>query len=86
MTVTDTQFRKYVERNRGVESDGVTVVPESNELMRGSYVMIDPLGRFYDNVTGRHRYSRRILEVGIEAALGDVVVDTGRFVERGGRY
>lgn len=75
-----------MERNRGVESDGVTVVPESNELMRGSYVMIDPLGRFYDNVTGRHRYSRRILEVGIEAALGDVVVDTGRFVERGGRY
>ena len=41
-------------------------MPESNELMRGSYVMVDPAGRFFDNVEGGHTYSRPILEVGVE--------------------
>ena len=54
--------------------------------MTGSYVMVDPLGRFYDNTLGRHRYSSPILDVGVSAALGDVAVYPGRFEERGGVY
>ena len=84
--ISDAEFWGYAERNRGVERDGIAVVPESNELMTGSYVMIDPEGRFYDNATGRHRYSKPILEAGVDAALNEVAVDTDRFLERGGRY
>ena len=86
MTVSADEFERYAERNRAVETRGIVVVPESNELMTGSYVMVDPLGRFYDNTTGRHRYSRPILDAGVSAALGDVAVYADRFKERGGVY
>ena len=86
LAVSDGQFREYVERNRAVEKHGIKVVPENNELMTGSYVMVDPLGRFFDNTKGEHTYSRPILEVGIDNALGEVEIYPERFAERGGRY
>ena len=83
--VTRTQFDAYVERNRHVY--GTVVVPEDNNMMTGSYVMIDPLGHFYDNVNGTYRYSRRpILQAGVEEALQDVRTDLEKFAKRGGRY
>ena len=84
--ITPEQFASYVARNRRVEELGVVVVPEDNELMTGSYVMVDPAGRFFDNTTGAHVYSRPIIEVGVEAALRDVSVDPAQFRLRGGLY
>ena len=86
LTVTAEQFERYVERNREVERDGIAVIAESNDAMTGSYVMVDPAGRFFDNTAGCHTYSRPILEVGVESALEDIVVDAQRFLNRGGRY
>ena len=84
--ITREEFWEYVERNRTVEAYGVRLVPEDNELMTGSYVMVDPAGRFFDNTKGRHTYSQPILEAGVEAALAQVSVDVERFNRRGGRY
>ena len=84
--ISTDQFEAYVQRNRTVENDGISVVPENNELMMESYVMIDPAGRFFDNAQGTYTYSRPILEVGVEAALDDILIDTERFHERGGKY
>ena len=84
--ITSEQFVDYVARNRRVEALGVAVVPESNDLMTGSYVMVDPAGRFFDNVAGIHLYSRPINEVGAEAALLEVSVDPIRFRLRDGLY
>ena len=86
LTITSNRYDRYVVRNRLVEKIGITVVPESNDLMTGSYVMVDPAGRFFDNVSGRHNYSRPILEVGAAAALQDVSVDTHKFRARDGVY
>ena len=72
------EFQAYVERSRRVEEHGITVVPETNDLMTGSYVIVDPASRFFDNVAGSHTYSRPILEVGVEQALKDVSVDAGK--------
>ncbi len=85
-TISDDEFEQYVERNRGVENNGIEIVPENNDLMTGSYVMIDPLGRFYDNVSGRYSYSSPILKVGVVTALDEVAIDTERFELRGGVY
>ena len=85
-TITNEQFAAYVERNRIVERDGIAVVPEGNDLMTGSYIMVDPAGRFFDNVQGVHNYSRPIIEVGVNEALKDVSVDSECFLQRGGRY
>ena len=54
--------------------------------MTGSYVMVDPAGRFFDNVAGSHTYSRPILEVGAEQALKDVSVDAGKFLSKSSLY
>ena len=85
-TITEEEFARYVARNRYVESMGIAVVPESNDLMTGSYVMVDPAGRFFDNVTGTHVYSRPINQVGVDAALRDVSVDPDKFRLRDGLY
>ena len=84
--VTRDEFDLYVQRNRPVERKGIRVVPENNEAMTGSYLMIDPLGRFFDNTKGEHTYSSPILEVGVERALQNISVFPERFIERGGLY
>ena len=84
--VTPDEFAAYVARNLGVEDIGVVVVPEDNGLMTGSYVMVDPAGRFFDNTAGAHAYSQPINEVGVDAALQEVSVDVGRFLSRDGLY
>ena len=84
--ITTEQFEAYVERNRIVENDGISVVPENNEAMTESYVMIDPAGRFFDNVQDSYRYSEPILKVGVEEALKQVSIDPERFRQRGGEY
>ena len=86
LTVTAKEYETYVERNRAVETGGVTLVPESNDLMTGSYVMVDPAGRFFDNTAGRHTPSRPILESGVHEALQDIKIDPAKFLERGGQY
>ena len=84
---SDWQFASFVSRNRlRVAGHGIRVVPESNEMMRGSYIMVSPDGRFYDNVTGGHRYSDPILDVGAKNALGQIDVYPETFAARGGRY
>ena len=84
--ITAEQFEAYVQRNRIVENDGIRVVPESNEAMTESYVMIDPAGRFFDNAQGSYKYSDPILKVGVEEALKQVSIDPERFLQREGKY
>ena len=84
--ISEDEFERHVRLSRRVEAHGVTVVPENNDLMRGSYVMVDPAGRFFDNVAGRHTYSRSILGVGVGEALKDVSVDSQKFLLRNGLY
>lgn len=80
------QFRAYVERHARLAEDGIDVVPEDNAAMTGSYIMIDPMGRFFDNVEGRLVYGQPILEVGVEQAFASVHWERERMVARGGLY
>ncbi|MCL5129348.1 viperin family antiviral radical SAM protein [Algibacter sp. L4_22] len=66
--------------------DVKTIVPESNDEIKGSYVMVDPAGRFFDNAQGTHNYSKPILEVGVKEAIKTMDYDLGKFLERGGVY
>jgi radical S-adenosyl methionine domain-containing protein 2 len=86
LLVTARQFDEFVWRNRGVWSAGVKVVAETNDKMLGSYVMVDPAGRFYDNVGASYHYSRPVLEVGVREALADVSLAGDVFAGRGGDY
>ncbi|MBA2661629.1 MAG: radical SAM protein [Bradymonadaceae bacterium] len=86
LLISEAMFAAYVERHRHLEARGVRVVAENNAAMRGSYAMIDPAGRFFDNTQGGHSYSRPILEVGVGAAFSDIAFCAQRFEERGAVY
>lgn len=86
LTITQEQFDSFLANNEEVSGHGIVVCPESNNLMRGSYVMVDPAGRFFDNTQGGHQYSQPILDVGVQEALSQVKVYVERFLERGGLY
>lgn len=84
--IADADFAAFIARHAAVAEHGITVVPEDNEAMQGTYAMIDPRGCFIDNAEGTLRYSRPILDVGVETAWQQVRFDRERFVARGGHY
>ncbi|MGZ0710074.1 viperin family antiviral radical SAM protein [Coraliomargarita sp. W4R53] len=59
---------------------------EPESLMRGSYAMIAPNGRFFDSALGSHTYSSPIPEVGVSQAWQQVHFDAERFEERTKNY
>ena len=61
-------------------------MPEPVEDIRGSYAMIDRHGRFFDSLSGAHRYSEPILQVGVDRAFSQVSFDRQVFEGRGGSY
>lgn len=83
--VSTADFKEFVTRH--ADLNAITkVVPESNEFMRGSYVMVDPAGRFFDNTDGGHKYSQPILKIGARSAFEEVRMDLSKFIQRGGIY
>lgn len=86
LLITKDQFDSFVRRHAYLAAEGLGPVAEDNDAMTGSYLMIDPLGRFFDNVDGRLRFSRPILDVGIRQALDEVRFALVRLENRGGVY
>jgi radical S-adenosyl methionine domain-containing protein 2 len=86
LAISVAEFNQFVERNRGLVPPAVVLVPETADDMTASYAMIAPNGCFFDNSEGRYRYSRPILEVGINEAFGEVQFDAHKFTQRGGLY
>lgn len=77
------QFAAYVARHAAYRD---IMVVEDNVEMTESYLMIDPLGRFFQNSPtpeARYRYSDPIAEVGVGTAFGQIHFDATRFI---GRY
>jgi radical S-adenosyl methionine domain-containing protein 2 len=85
IAVTRNQFESYLRRHETVRSI-TDLVAEDNSAMRGSYLMVDPFGRFYDNCEASYRYSEPIWQVGWERALSQVEVSTSQFLKREGYY
>lgn len=83
--ISDEQFQTFIDTHSDLQ-DITAIVPESNSQMKGSYAMVDPAGRFYDNATGTHNYSRPILEISSRLAIQQVNYDFSKFVSRGGIY
>ncbi|MCU0433538.1 MAG: viperin family antiviral radical SAM protein [Bacteroidia bacterium] len=85
LEVTDSEFESFIKLNT---TSGNTLNPivEDHDNMRGSYLMIDPAGRFFDNVSGKHRYSLPIIEVGVNEALKGIKFSHIKFIQRNGQY
>ncbi len=80
--ISDKQFQMFIDKHIRIKS----LVKENNNDMIGSYVMIDPSGRFFDNTKGIHTYSKKIIDVGVSDAMKDVKMDFEKFINRKGMY
>ena len=86
LLITNGQFQAFARRHDHLAAEGYPLVAETNDDIRGSYVMIDPLGRFFSNEEGRYRISDPILDVGVDVALSQSGWRSDKFLSRGGLY
>ena len=91
LEISEEEFEGFVARHRRfLTGAGVEIVPENNEAMTNSYVMIDPKGRFYwhepEGGSRRRVYGDPILEIGLEKALERVRFSRKDYEERDALY
>jgi radical S-adenosyl methionine domain-containing protein 2 len=87
LACSDEAFAAYAQRLEGTSKQGIDIVVESEDLMDGSYAMVDPQGRFYQRVDGRYLQSEPIQDVGIATAWASVGgYSKERFEQRRGAY
>jgi radical S-adenosyl methionine domain-containing protein 2 len=83
--ISETEFQTFIDNHSDLQNI-TNIVPETNSQIKGSYAMVDPAGRFFDNSCGIHRYSRSIIEIGTKKALEEVKYDYCKFLLRNGLY
>ncbi|RUO45946.1 viperin family antiviral radical SAM protein [Pseudidiomarina donghaiensis] len=79
--ISDTQYQAYI--NRHLPSFPNLII-EDNDDMWQSYLMINPQGQFYQNVspTSGHIQSKPILQIGVHQALSQIPFDMRAFAKR----
>ena len=80
--VSDEEFAIFCSKHEGLSC----FVPESNELMASSYLILDEFLCFLDKGDGKEEQSKSVLDVGVTKALQQVTWDKEAFVRRGGMY
>jgi len=86
LCVGENQFQAFVQRHRNaLEAAGIWVASEPDDVVRSSYVMIDPGGRMFRSDSPGYATSDPVLQVGLETALKQVGgYDRAAFLQRGG--
>ncbi len=84
LAVTDQEFQLFVERHQHL---GAAMTVENNVAMTESYLMIDPLGRFFQNRSDiqagdSYSYSQPILQCGAAEAFREISFDVVKFASR----
>ncbi|NP_001290633.1 radical S-adenosyl methionine domain-containing protein 2 precursor [Esox lucius] len=80
--ISEEQFQEFLERHSSISC----LVPESNQKMRDSYLILDEYMRFLDCRQGRKDPSKSILDVGVQEAIQFSGFDEKMFLKRGGKY
>lgn len=79
--IKSTQFKQFVARHKHPN-----MVVETNDLMTSSYLLIDPLGRLFEDTKGIHTYSDSLLDHSMEHCLSQINLNMDMFIKRGGIY
>lgn len=82
MVISRAEFDAFCKRH----SERPQMIPEPNDVMQNSYLLLDEGLRFLNCAGGGKVPSRSILEVGVEAALMEAGFDQDKFEERGGVF
>lgn len=84
--VSSLEFNEYIDVNKVKLSLSIKLVKEDNNIIQGSYLMVDMLGRFFDSAQMKHNYSDPILKIGVEKALKYISINEDKFNLREGNY
>jgi len=86
LSVTRQAYASFVARHRKpLEAAGTWVADEADDVVRSTYVMVDPSGRLFRSTPCGYAKSEPILNIGFEAAVEQVGgYDRAAFVARGG--
>lgn len=81
LAVSEEEFQHFVLRHQSLKQ---VMCAEDNVDMAESYLMIDPLGRFFQNSLGRrgYDYSQPILEAGAATAFSQIGLSASKFTSR----
>jgi radical S-adenosyl methionine domain-containing protein 2 len=85
LVVSDDQFWSFVHRHQSAENQDI-LIPEPNNVMQNSYLLLDEELRFLDCSKGGKVPSESILQVGVEQAWLQSGFDADMFEQRGGVY
>ncbi|MGM8887383.1 viperin family antiviral radical SAM protein, partial [Psychrobacter sp. 1U2] len=79
--VSESDFLKFLDRHKDFAH---IISSEDNDEMTDSYLMIDPVGRFFQNSSfgEEYNYSRPIIEIGIDEALKEIEFNAQKFHKR----
>ena len=75
--ITPPQFDAFVARHSARIHDPSILIREDNAVMRDSYILIDEEGRFLDSSLGKKTPTQSILDVGVDAALHQLLSSAG---------
>ena len=80
--ISQSDFSQFLDRHNEFDS---IISSEDNDEMTDSYLMIDPVGKFFQNsnTTKGYIYSRPIIEIGIRQAFSEIKFNPEKFH---GRY
>ncbi len=84
LAISEQEFQSFVERHRHLNS---VMSVENNQEMTESYLMVDPLGRFFQNkphikAGDSYSYSQPILQCGADTAFRQISFDIEKFAAR----
>lgn len=80
-SITNEDFYEFINRHSKFKK---IIFSENNDEMTHSYLMIDPLGRFFQNneLSHGYDYSHNILQIGGEAAIKQIKFNIHKFAKR----
>lgn len=81
LQISEEEFLDFISQHKDLNP-----IYETNDDMKGSYLMIDPLGRFFQNSNNVLSFSDPIIDVGVLEAINQIGWDFNKFLERGGKY
>ena len=82
LLISTEQYRTFCSKHEHLSC----FVPEPNDLMASSYLILDEYMCFLDKGSGREKQSACILDVGVDRAWEEIKWDREAFVKRGGEY
>lgn len=81
LKISDEKYKLFL-NNHSAKFSSI-MYPENNDLMTESYIMIDPMGRFYqNNSSNKHNYSDPICKIGVPKAFEQIKFCEKKFEKR----